>query len=230
MSVAPNEIRIVVCDPHEVIRLGARRLSDFTVVADSGDWDDIPALVGNYHPSILLTETHFGNQPHGIKMARKIIEDQRTQNPELPKTKVVFMSQRDNPTFVGQAVAIGAHAYWLKSERMFDLTDAIFRAHFERQMPEDSPIGRMEKFMDLRYGQEAKIDPATLTAALSNREAQVLRHLTLGLTNEDIATSLHVSIETVKEHVQNLFRKMDCRDRTAAATIALRKKLVVLNP
>jgi DNA-binding NarL/FixJ family response regulator len=61
---------------------------------------------------------------------------------------------------------------------------------------------------------------------LTNRELQVLRHIALGLSNREIARSLGISIETVKEHVQNILRKVDANDRTQAAVWAVRRGLI----
>ena len=61
---------------------------------------------------------------------------------------------------------------------------------------------------------------------LTNRELQVLRHVALGLSNREIGRSLGISIETVKEHVQNILRKIDASDRTQAAVWAVRQRLV----
>jgi DNA-binding NarL/FixJ family response regulator len=61
---------------------------------------------------------------------------------------------------------------------------------------------------------------------LTNRELQVLRHVALGLSNREIGRSLGISIETVKEHVQNILRKLDVTDRTQAAVWAVKKGLV----
>jgi DNA-binding NarL/FixJ family response regulator len=61
---------------------------------------------------------------------------------------------------------------------------------------------------------------------LTQRELQVLRHLALGLSNKEIAQSLNISVETVKEHVQNVLRKIAVTDRTQAAVWAVRKGLV----
>ena len=61
---------------------------------------------------------------------------------------------------------------------------------------------------------------------MTTRESQVLRHLALGLSNKDIGRSLSISIETVKEHVQNVLRKMGVVDRTQAAVEAVKQGLV----
>lgn len=61
---------------------------------------------------------------------------------------------------------------------------------------------------------------------LTQRETQVLRHVALGLSNKEIGKSLEISVETVKEHVQNILRKIVVNDRTQAAVWAVRKGLV----
>jgi len=61
---------------------------------------------------------------------------------------------------------------------------------------------------------------------LTQRETQVLRHVALGLSNKEIGRSLEISVETVKEHVQNILRKIAVNDRTQAAVWAVRKGLV----
>jgi DNA-binding NarL/FixJ family response regulator len=61
---------------------------------------------------------------------------------------------------------------------------------------------------------------------LTSRELQVLRHVGMGLSNREIGKSLEISIETVKEHVQNILRKLDVNDRTQAAVWAVRRELI----
>ena len=69
-------------------------------------------------------------------------------------------------------------------------------------------------------------EPKYKDIPLTNLEMQVLRHVALGLSNREIGHSLGISIETVKEHVQNILRKVDVTDRTQAAVWAVRKGLV----
>ncbi len=61
---------------------------------------------------------------------------------------------------------------------------------------------------------------------LTNRERQVLRHIALGLSNKEIGVSLSISVETVKEHVQNILRKLNSPDRTAAAVWAVKSGMI----
>jgi DNA-binding NarL/FixJ family response regulator len=73
---------------------------------------------------------------------------------------------------------------------------------------------------------ERRHEPVKEDIPLTNREIQVLRHVALGLSNREIGQSLEISVETVKEHVQNILRKIKVNDRTQAAVWAVRKGLV----
>ncbi|MEC7979069.1 MAG: response regulator transcription factor, partial [Planctomycetota bacterium] len=84
----------------------------------------------------------------------------------------------------------------------------------------DSPI------LGVKASMSRKRDAADDDIPLTNRELQVLRHIALGLSNREIGQSLNISIETVKEHVQNILRKLDTPDRTAAAVWAVKRGLV----
>ena len=75
---------------------------------------------------------------------------------------------------------------------------------------------------------QEEVDATSLPSGfpLTGREAQVLRHIALGLSNKEIARSLMISVETVKEHVQNILRKVNASDRTDAAVRAIQSGLV----
>jgi DNA-binding NarL/FixJ family response regulator len=86
-----------------------------------------------------------------------------------------------------------------------------------------SPHGELHKVATTMATRQKQVDNEV---QLTQRETQVLRHLALGLSNKEIGQSLEISIETVKEHVQHLLRKMDVTDRTQAAVWAVRRGLV----
>ena len=71
-----------------------------------------------------------------------------------------------------------------------------------------------------------KSSPIENDSPLTNRETQVLRHVSMGLSNREVGKSLGISVETVKEHVQNILRKLDVNDRTQAAVWAVKKALI----
>ena len=118
-------------------------------------------------------------------------------------------------------MALGAVDYVLKGSPRQVLVSAITRAASGEMPADDSVLARIKSAMGKRKERD-KNDGVPLT----NRELQVLRHVALGLSNREIGRSLSISIETVKEHVQNILRKIEASDRTQAAVWAVRRKIV----
>jgi len=125
----------------------------------------------------------------------------------------------DNPTYIARAVAAGAHDYILKSCSRDELLDSIMNAA-SGQIPVRA--GELRRVATTMSNRVATPDP---DIPLTQREMQVLRHVALGLSNKEIAQSLTISVETVKEHVQNILRKLAVSDRTQAAVWAVRRGL-----
>jgi DNA-binding NarL/FixJ family response regulator len=121
---------------------------------------------------------------------------------------------------VARAVALGAAGYVMKGATKDEIVTAISRAHTGLPPETDSLMGKIRNTMARRRPTYDEDIP------LTNREVQVLRHVALGLSNREIGRSLDISIETVKEHVQNILRKLEAGDRTEAAVWAVKKGLV----
>ena len=141
----------------------------------------------------------------------------KLDKPDLP---IVMLSAFDNPAYVARAVALGASGFLLKGCTRDELVNAITKAAAgENVFTRD----------ELRRVTGAMATPrikADIDVPLTQREVEVLRQMANGLKNKDIAKTLHISYETVKEHVQHIFRKIGLTDRTQAALWAVRKGLV----
>jgi len=141
----------------------------------------------------------------------------KLDKPDMP---VLILSTFDNPTYIARAVALGASGYVLKGCTREKLIEAIRTA-----AAGESAWTRDE----LRRVTGALATPrltGDVEVPLTQRESEVLRQLAYGLTNKEIAQALHISYETVKEHVQHILRKIGVTDRTQAAVWAVRKELV----
>jgi DNA-binding NarL/FixJ family response regulator len=139
---------------------------------------------------------------------------------KAPNARVIVLSTYDNPTYVARASSLGAFDYLLKGSPRREVLQAITRAARGDQPNETSVLRRIQSTMAKK--REEGDDHIPLTP----RELQVLRHVALGLSNREIGSALGISVETVKEHVQNLLRKIECSDRTQAAVWAVRNELV----
>lgn len=167
-------------------------------------------MIRTSRSQIVITEVRM---PHvdGLKLLESLRQER------LPK--LVYTSQT-NPTYVARSVSNGASDYVLKTGPVEYLINAlqVCAGRTVAALPRRCSI--FNKTRDrLKEGQ---VEHGKLQG-LTNREAQVLRHLGYGLSNREVACSLEISVETVKEHVQNILRKLDCKDRTAAAVWAVRE-------
>jgi DNA-binding NarL/FixJ family response regulator len=149
----------------------------------------------------------------------KLLEKIRESHADLP---VLMVSAYENPTYVARAVALGANDYVLKSEAGEKIVAAINLA-----VKGHPPLagGLWHRIRSLMQSGEVPSSFPQQTP-LTSREVQVFRHIGLGLSNREIARSLQISVETVKEHVQHLLRKVDASDRTEAAVNAVRFGLI----
>jgi DNA-binding NarL/FixJ family response regulator len=208
-------IRILVVDDHEIIRAGLKSLlreTDIRIVGEAATSEAAVQLTEKHSPDVVLVDVQMpGND--GLWALAKIKADR-------PDQSVLMWSAFDNPAFVARAVALGANGYVLKTATRDELVKEIRSA-----AAGDTTWTRAE----LRRVANALAAPRNLVgveAPLTHREIEVLKELTCGATNKEIATTLKISKETVKEYVYNIFRKIGTTDRTQAAVWAARKKLV----
>jgi len=210
-----RKIRLLIADDHEVVRTGLKTLLADTEIEVVGEVTTGEAAV-NYvaqHPvDVVLLDVRMP-EGDGLNALARI----KLSHPDLP---VVMLSNYDNPSYMARAVALGASGFLLKDCSREKLIETIRRAaNTETVWTRD----------ELRRITGALATPrvtADVDVPLTQREFEVLRHLANGLTNKEIAEAMHISYETVKEHVQHILRKLGVTDRTQAAVWAVRKKLL----
>ena len=208
-------IKLIVADDHEVVRKGLASMlagTDIKIVAEAADGAEAVKLTAKHNPDVVLLDVGLSasDAMDALEKIRKA----------LPATSVVMWSISDNPTYVAQAVARGAADYIHKDASQKQLIATITAAATGK-----SPIatGELQRVAAMMSRSAAAIDD---DVRLTPRESQVLRHVALGLSNKETAQALSISVETVKEHVQNILRKFAVTDRTQAAVWAVRRGLV----
>ncbi len=207
-------IRVLIADDQTIIRVGLIKLfegHDIEVIGEATTGDDALAKTLELKPHVLLMDVMMPNTD-GLDTLEKIRD-------QSPQTRVVMMSAHDNPTYVARSVALGAEGFVLKDAACDEIISAMQRA-----ARGEGPVGN-ERLIEIKARLGTRLDPAADDVPLTKREYQVLRHLAYGLSNREIGRSLSISIETVKEHVQNILRKLDAADRTEAAVWAVRRGL-----
>ncbi len=209
------KIDLLIADDHEVVRAGLRTLlegTDIRIVAEATGGDAALKLAKKHKPDLVLLDVRMpaGN---GLDCLARIKLD-------LPDTPVVMFSSFDNPTYVARAVALGAAGYVSKGASRNELIEAI------RAAATGETIWSREELRRVTGALAAPRNSSDNEVSLTKRESEVLKQLAFGLTNKEIAQSLGISYETVKEHVQHILRKVGVNDRTQAAVWAVRRNLV----
>ncbi len=207
-------ISVLIVDDHFVVRSGLRSMlegSDVEVVAEARDGNEAVELTLQHDPDVVLLDIRM-MKSDGFGALEKIRQ-------EAPDTRVIILSTYDNPTYVARSVALGAKDYVLKGSSRDELLQRIRDVAADEPPTTDSILHVVKEMMAQRKNLKSDFP-------LTNRELQVLRHIALGLSNREIGTSLEISVETVKEHVQNILRKINAVDRTQAAVWAVKRELI----
>jgi DNA-binding NarL/FixJ family response regulator len=183
--------------------------TEIQVVAEATNGSEGLKQVAKHKPDVVLLDIQMPGMD-GFDVLEQI-------HAKVPDCRIVMLSAYDNPTYVARAVALGATDFILKGASRQDVISAVTAAA-EGKSP--CREGQMQKMAGIMGKKQATGEDGI---PLTNREAQVLRHVALGLSNKEIGRALTISIETVKEHVQNILRKIAVTDRTQAAVWAVRK-------
>ncbi len=199
-------IRILLVDDHPVVRHGLRGMLDaepgLTVVGEASSGAAGVAAAGELAPDVVLMDLRMPDGD-GVEATGRILAAR-------PRTRVVVLTTYESDRDILRAIEAGASGYLLKDASPAQLADAVRAA--ARGETVLSPSVASTLVRQVR-------SPAP--AALSAREAQVLRLVAEGRTNAEIGRALFISEATVKTHLLRAFNKLDVADRTAAVTRAL---------
>ena len=208
-------IRLLVCDDQEVVRIGVRALvagTEIKVVSEAatGQGAIQQALERDLDAVLLDVRLPDGD---GLTALGRIKLDK-------PDLAVVMFSAFDNPSNVARSIAMGAGGFLLKDCSRDELLRTV------RSVAGGENLWSREKLRSVSGALRTPRLNTSVEISLSEREGEVLRLMTSGSTNKQIAQAMNISYETVKEHVQHVLRKIGLTDRTQAAVWAVRQNLV----
>jgi len=214
-----DKIRILIADDHAVVREGTRQIldqePDMAVVGEAGDGEEASKLAGTLKPDVAIIDVAMPRMD-GIEATRRI-------KALHPSVAVLILSAYDDDQFVFSLLEAGAAGYLLKSVRGRELIDAVRAVHAGESVLHPAVARKvLNRFV---VGKPVKEKPAEV---LSEREMDVLRLATRGLSNQDIANQLSLSLRTVQAHFSHIFNKLQVSSRTEAVVRALKEGWVTL--
>jgi DNA-binding NarL/FixJ family response regulator len=207
-------VRLLVAEKQPISRAGVVRMLAGTEIEVTGQALDCDAAVLaalTDAPDVVLLDVALPG-PDGFTALRRI----RRERPALP---VLMYSESDELNDLAQALQSGAQGYLSKSVARAEFLGAI------RAAAAGAPVWTRPQLR--RAVKKSKLAPSALShdVPLTEREQQVLRRLPQGDVNEAIATQLGIDVETVKQHVKRILKKIGVGDRTQAALWAIRNGL-----
>ncbi|SFH58039.1 DNA-binding response regulator, NarL/FixJ family, contains REC and HTH domains [Tindallia magadiensis] len=216
------KIKVLIADDHSLVRQGLIQIisleDDIEVVGEASDGEECVQKVKETKPDVVLLDINMPNV-NGIKALRKI--------KDLDKSiKVIILTFHEEIEYLFETFNLGANGYIVKDAESRILIDGIREvnegvSYVYPTMAE----GDQQQLHKLKHIEQPKEMMDHKKISLTKREYEILTLIADGLNNREIANTLFISEKTVKNHVSNIFKKIQVSDRTQAAIYAFRNRI-----
>jgi len=212
-------IRIAIVDDHEVAREGVRVMlrgePDFEIVGERENADDIIEFVSQTRPDVVLLDARLP----GVSgpEACRLLSDAH------PEVKVIILTVNSDDALVEESVRAGARGYIIKDVERFELKQSIRAVNRGDAVVSPSITS---KLLDRMRTKSEPSATAVDRPILNEKQTLILRLISEGYSNREIATRVHLSENTVKSHLQEIFARLGVRNRVEAAIRAARDGLI----
>lgn len=227
-----EKIRVIIIDEQPLFREGIRatlqRMGDCVIVGESTDMGDVLELARTSNPDVALIDAGLtSSDPLEIaRQARHI----------APRMAVVILTPSEDEERLFQSIKVGAAAYCTRNITADELMEAVRKVSRGEYLINDDVLSKpqlasrvLKSFRELTVEEEDSGEPKDFYSPLSSREVEILDYIARGNSNKEIAKSLKISDQTVKNHITSILKKLSVSDRTAAVVHALRHGWIKIN-
>ena len=211
-------IEIMIVDDHKMVREGLKQLleidGDIKVVAEAENGDECLKILKTITPDLILLDINMPKK-NGIETLEVI-----RKRKGISDLKVLMLTVHGEADYLLKSVDLGSNGYILKDSDSSELRKAIFSVIGGSNFIQNNLVPLLNSKMLARDTDKLKI------ASLTKREMEILVNVSSGMFNREIAEKLEISERTVKNHVSNIFKKIEVADRTQAAVFAIRNNLI----
>ena len=220
-----ERIKVLIADDHRVVREGLMAIlktkENIEVVGEAQDGQEAIEKARTLEPDVILMDVSMPRMG-GVEATRQIKR-------EFPHIGIIALTMYDEQQYIFDLVRAGATGYLLKDTESSQIVEAIRAIYRGESLIHPSVASKILAEFSLLAQKKGK-KPSWEDHDLTEREITVVRLVADGKTNKEIANNLDLSEKTVKNHVRNIFHKLQVYDRTQAAILAIRKGIIDLEP
>ncbi|TJY41000.1 response regulator transcription factor [Cohnella pontilimi] len=215
-------IRVLIADDHIHAREGMREIlssdPDFVIVGEAASGEEALNLTDSVYPELILMDIQMPGMG-GFEAVKAI-------KAAYPSVKIVMVTVSDDPAYLFEALKKGAQGYLLKNLNPSAWTDYLRQVALdEAPLNPDFALSILREFAGRSRKGPASGD-ATPLEQLTPREREILREVSGGLTNREVATSLGLSEHTVKNHIKSILQKLHLDNRVQLTRYAYERGLL----
>ena len=223
MTLKMEKIKLILVDDHQLVRTGIANLLAgepvFEIIGEAADAKDLFDLLKKTQPDITVLDIALPGMS-GIEITKKLHND-------FPGVRILILSMHTSEEFIFNAINSGARGYLPKNTSRKELIEAIYAIHRGEEFFAESISNVILK----SYIKKAKSDSAeeeNNESLLSKREIEVLKLFAEGMTNQEIADKLFISIRTVESHKNHIMARLELKTTVDLVKFAIRNNIVLL--
>src|SRR5260370_37422159 len=218
-------IRVIIVDEQPLFRQGIRstleQMGDCAIIGDSTNADEIFELARTGNPDVAIIDASL-NSIDSLEIARQMRH-------LAPRLAIIILTPSEDEERLFQAIKVGAAAYSSRYITVEELTETVRKVSHGEYLIRDDVLSKpqlasrvLKSFRELTVEEEETHNTKDMYSPLSSREVEILDYIARGNRNKEIAKSLKISDQTVKNHITSILKKLSVNDRTAAVVHALR--------